>query len=136
MQRTRAAVQHEYPPTKDGGAVVVSPSVSPTKAPPDPKAAKAITRAAGPVILDEYNTVTLDEYVVYELQPPEPGVFTANLLNLGPGWLYVRANAEPAVADPKATMLPPGGIDNQIRVSQRLYVLASEDGTITVRLSH
>ena len=109
---------------------------SPIPASPQPKESRPTSRATGPIILDEFNPVPVDAFTVYELQGPEPGVFSANILNLGPGWFYIRANAEPTVADPKATTLPPGGIDNDVRIGQRLYVLASDDGTITVRLTH
>lgn len=110
---------------------------SPVLAPPsNSPQSKSVQRAAKPIVLEEFNTITLEEFTVYELHPIEQGVFSANVLNLGPGWLYMRENDEPTIGDPKATTLPPGVIDNEIRVAQRLYVLASADGSITVRLMH
>lgn len=136
MERKRAAVKPAEPPKTSlkGDAPPALPS--PMLAPPPPKKSKPITRAAAPVVLEEFNTITMAEFTIYELHPLEEGVFSANVLNLGPGWLYMRENDEPTIGDPKATTLPPGAIDNEIRVAQRLYVLATADGSITVRLMH
>ena len=107
---------------------------SPMMAPPKPRESRPIQRAAAPVLLEEFNTVEVDQDTVYELVPPESDLFRANVMNIGPGWLYMRSNDEPSVGDPHSTMLPPGAIDNQVRVPGRLYVMATDDGMITVRL--
>jgi len=137
VERQRAARQTSENPkaTRTGEAPAVT-RPSPTLAPPSLRSSRSITRAAEPVILDEFNTIAVIADTIYELRPPGLDVFQANILHLGSGWLYVRANAEPTIGDPKATTLPPGAIDNEVRLAQRLYVLASADGSITVRLAH
>lgn len=115
----------EVPPTQP----------SPTMAPPDPRESGPIQRAAAPVILDEFNTVFVTANTIYQLIPPEAHLFRANVLNLGPGWLYMRSNAEPSVGDVYSTILPPSAADNEVRVPGHLYVLATDTGTITVRLA-
>jgi hypothetical protein len=87
--------------------------------------------------LERFNTVALDGNTVYELVPPEPNVHLLNLVNLGPGSVYVRANADPSPGDPHSETLPKGALDNQIHTPGTLRVVADPIGSsISVRLDY
>jgi len=135
MERKRAARDSHADrakATSREAAIVARPS--PTMAPPESRKARSVHHAAEPILLDQFNTLHVEEFTIHELRPPESGVFQVNLLNLGPGWLHVRANGFPDFDDEKSTTLPPGAIDNDIPVPRQLYVLATEDSTIVVRV--
>jgi len=94
------------------------------------------SRAANPVYLEEFNTVLIPQDTVVEMIPPEEHVFSINVMNLGPGTIFLRENAEPVLDDPHATKLPPGTGDNGMRAPLRLYALADVGGAdISVRLT-
>jgi len=94
------------------------------------------TRAASPVYLEEFNLVSIAQDTVVEMIPPELNVFAVNVMNLGPGTVFLRENAEPIFDDPHATKLPPGTGDNGMRMPMRLYALADVGGAdISVRLA-
>jgi hypothetical protein len=94
------------------------------------------TRAATPIFLEEFNLVDIPQDTVVEMLPIETNVFAVNVMNLGPGTVYLRENAEPVIDDPHATKLPPGTGDNGMRMPERLYALADVGGAeISVRLA-
>jgi hypothetical protein len=89
-----------------------------------------------PITLEIFNTIELVANDVYELIPPEVGIFSINVANLGPGNIYLRANADPVPNDPHTETLPAGAADNGIQVPGSLRVLADADSTITARLTY
>jgi|SRR5215472_8899286 len=123
--------------TQQIGTLVHSPlRTVPQGGEPKPRAGRPTTRAPGPIHLDIFNTVTLDGDTIYELIPPEPGIYNVSVMNLGPGTLHMRANAEPAIDDPHATTIPWGGGDNEIHTPGSLLVVADDDVTLSIRLTH
>jgi hypothetical protein len=78
---------------------------------------------------------------VYELvvpfASPSGGGYYCNLLNLGPGTLYLREGADPDPNDPQTETLPAMVADNLILAPDAprgLRVMADQNGKITARL--
>lgn len=94
------------------------------------------------VILTDFNTIVLLAGQAYQLvtsQAPPAGAFIYNILNLGPGSIYMRDNQDPAVGDPLSETLPANAADNGIFVgegTQGLRVLAGPGGaTLSIRVA-
>ena len=68
-----------------------------------------------------------------------PGGFnrSVDILNLGPGALYMRADANPSAADPNSLQLPANFAMNRIAVdgTTGLGIIAAADTTISVRVT-
>lgn len=89
------------------------------------------------VKLSQFNTVTLLANTVYRLVTGAPTAYSYSVINLGPGILYLRADADPGINDPYSETLPALTADNQIPVAngiRGLGVLADQAGAISVRL--
>jgi hypothetical protein len=90
------------------------------------------------VNLTRFNTVTLAVSTVYRLYPPSPaGSWYANVVNLGPGNLYLRANGDPTGAtDPNSSTLPSLATDQGVPVDGKtgLGILADQAGKVSIRL--
>ncbi|HEY6369857.1 MAG TPA: hypothetical protein VIX37_04715 [Candidatus Sulfotelmatobacter sp.] len=111
-------------PREGGGATVVSePSPGPAFAPVD-------------IHLEMFNTFALLPGDIYTLIPPDTGVHQINIANLGPGTIYVRADADPFVDDPYSERLMAGWFDNDIPIPVSLRVLADNAVVIIARLTY
>jgi hypothetical protein len=88
------------------------------------------------VTLYTFNTVALDQDVVYRLVPRASGTYYIDLLNLGPGTLYIRADGDPAPDDPQSETLPAMQYDNEIPVDgvKGLRILSDQAGQVTARM--
>jgi hypothetical protein len=113
-------LEQEGPPAGGGGAPRANPG--------------PVEHAS--IQLDRFNTVNLVANTVYELTPPEPNIHSLNLLNLGPGTVYLRANADPSPGDQQSATVPPGALDNAIHTPSTLRVIADQDSAISVRLDY
>jgi len=141
MERKRAS--KPSPPAVEKNNPVAAPPRALIETPPSiepPQLAKRQpgppVRAANPVNLEIFNTVTVPQDTIVELIPPEPGVFSVSVMNMGPGTVFMNANANPAIEDPHSTTLPPGTGDNGIRMPDRLYAIADVGGAVmSVRLN-
>lgn len=114
----------------------------------DPSTDRATPRISHTVMVHTYNTLELTAGDVYHLVTPYAGPYAplageasavyVNVLNLGPGNVYIRADDDPADGDPQSETLPPGHADNLILVPdgpQGLRFLAMGAlTTITIRL--
>jgi hypothetical protein len=68
---------------------------------------------------------------------PYAGAYYVNILNLGKGAIYIRADQDPDDDDPESEKLPAGHADNLILVPDGpagLRVLAGDDTTVVLRL--
>lgn len=70
------------------------------------------------VTIGTYNTITLSNDDVFTLVTPFCGPYYYDVFNLGPCTVYIRADADPAVGDPKSETLPPFCADNLILVPE------------------
>lgn len=93
--------------------------------------------AATKVNLYNFNTVTLASGTVYRLVTRAPGTYYFYIINLGPGELFYRADADPTASDPQSFSLPANMADNQIPITdgiRGLGVVANQAGSISVRI--
>lgn len=90
------------------------------------------------VPLYNFNTVTLASGTVYRLVTRAPARLAFYyIVNLGPGNLYYRADADPTATDPQSSTLPAMSGDNQIPIYDGLRglgVLADQAGSVSVRV--
>jgi hypothetical protein len=90
------------------------------------------------VILSLYNTVAITAASgVYRLKlpPGAGGLRQIDLLNLGPGAIFIRADKDPTSTDMNSLQLPSNWAINAVNVESTtgLGVIASADTTIGVR---
>lgn len=88
------------------------------------------------ITLTMFNTYFLVAGEVYVLIPPESGSHNINVANLGPGNMFLRADADPAPGDPQSEILPAGAVDNLIHIPQSLRVIVDVDSFLSARLSY
>jgi hypothetical protein len=88
------------------------------------------------VTLSTFNTITLTANTVYRLVPLTAGSYYINMLNLGPGTLYIRTEADPSPNDPQSETLPSGLYDNQMPLdsTKGVRILSDQAGAVTARL--
>jgi hypothetical protein len=91
--------------------------------------------ATAQFVLSGYNTVSLTANTPLRLVAAVSGHYYMNILNLGPGTLYYKADGDPTVGDPSSLTLPPNMSDNQVDVTgtQGLGVITDQTGTIAIR---
>ena len=90
------------------------------------------------VTLSLYNTVAITAASgVYRLllPPGAGGLRQIDILNLGPGAVFIRADKDPTAADPNSLQLPANWSANGLNVESNtgLGVFASADTTIGIR---
>lgn len=91
------------------------------------------------VTLKPYNTVTLAATTVYQLVGPGGAGQILNIINLGPGSLYIRADADPSVGDANSFQVPASNTQllsfPVIRGSNGLRVISDQAGKISVQMT-
>lgn len=105
--------------------------------PPVPALFIAPPQPSGPQVqLSMFNCYTLVPDEVYTLIPPDTGVHQINLVNYGPGALYVRALGDPDPLDPHSELIAASWADNDIPIPVSLNILCTGDvATVSMRLS-
>lgn len=88
------------------------------------------------ITLSIQNTVILTAGIVTRLFPSGNigTVRKLNLMNLGPGVVWVRSQADPAVGDPQSEKLPANVADNGVVFQSFLGLIAEADTTVVTRL--
>lgn len=88
------------------------------------------------ITLSPQNTVNLTAGTVTRLFIPGGTglVQAANLMNLGPGTVWVRTGTDPAVNDPKSEKLLANSADNGVQFARFIGLIAEADTTIVLRL--
>ena len=91
------------------------------------------------VTLANYATIAITAVSgVYRLRFPDPGYDRKiDLLNLGPGAVFVREDADPTLNDANSLSLPANWAINQLSAggSVGVNIIAAADTTISVRLT-
>ena len=89
------------------------------------------------VTLYTFNTLTVVANRADRMITPNPGKYWINIMNLGPGSVWLRADAPPAVSDPRSEELLPMTADNQISIdgSRGLGIIPDANGTVVVRIA-
>lgn len=91
------------------------------------------------VNLGAFNTVTVAAASgVYRLGWPAGGIRTVDLMNVGAGAIFIRADStNPTVNDPASLQLPANTAINRLTVdgSTGLGVIAAADSAISVRVT-
>lgn len=91
------------------------------------------------ITLTTYNTLAIAAASgVYRLTTAgQVGARTVDLLNNGPGAIYIRTSVDPATNDPNSMQLPANVAYNGLMIdsAQGLGVIAAADTTISVKLS-
>lgn len=91
------------------------------------------------VTLGNYNTVAITAVSgVYRLKFPVSGYDrTIDLMNLGPGAIFLREDADPTVSDAASLQLPANWAVNKLTVDGGvgLGIIAAADTAISVRLT-
>lgn len=70
------------------------------------------------VELKSHNTVKVAIGEIVRLVTPYAGPYYYNILNLGPGDLYLRYDDDPAPDDPESETLPAGCADNLVVIPE------------------
>jgi hypothetical protein len=87
------------------------------------------------VILGPFNTIAVAAAQgVYRLTGSQGIARTVDVLNVGPGSIYMRADKDPAISDPHALLLPPNWAKSGIIIDGRagLGIVADADTMISV----
>jgi len=100
---------------------------------PPPRAAAPVPSSLE-VAVRRFNSWTLEGNKVYTLVPPERGIYAINLTNCGPGYLFLRDDADPSVNDAASSTLPPYMQETRILVPVSLRVRADRDTIVSARL--
>ncbi|HEY6371716.1 MAG TPA: hypothetical protein VIX37_14140 [Candidatus Sulfotelmatobacter sp.] len=99
--------------------------------------ARAALQPPVDIDLAMFNTFTLAPNTPYRLFPPEDGVHNINIMNYGPGVIFIRADDDPYVGDPLSETLAVNAMDNDIHIPVSLTVLTGAPNTIiSTRLSY
>lgn len=88
------------------------------------------------ITLAPQNTLNLAAGIVSRLfLPGGTGlVQAANLMNLGPGTVWVRTGTDPAVNDPNSLKLVANSADNGLQFARFIGLIAEADAAVVVRL--
>lgn len=91
------------------------------------------------VTLANYNTIAITAASgVYRLKFPDPGYERSiDLLNLGPGAVFLREDADPVLNDANSLSLPANWAINKLSAggSVGVNIIAAADTTLSVRLT-
>lgn len=83
-------------------------------------ASPPVSRVTVTTTLQTYNTLFLKPYDIYILVTPFAGTYYYNILNLGPGNVYLRGDGDPVVGGAATETLPASTADNAILVPDGL----------------
>lgn len=89
------------------------------------------------VTLGPLNTIAITAASgVYRLTGSTGFTRPVDIMNLGPGTIYIRADADPTAVDPKAIALPANWAMNKFMMDDRigLGILGAADTLISVRV--
>lgn len=89
------------------------------------------------VTIGPYNTIAITAANgVYRLLGSSSFTGPVDVMNVGPGAVYIRADKDPAVNDPNSLELPANSAANRLMASGTtgLGIIAAADTTITVRV--